>query len=640
MKLILLLVFAALLPAAVPDPRVPSLLPLHKPALIEMSPERLRAALNWARHKVAGYEKLEKARVLPSGSLSTHHQRYSASDPEIQWMGREALAWVEAARAPANLSEWATEEEPSRATRPTPRCSRRPRFRRQDGACNNAENPLWGASDTPLVRMRPDTFEDGVNAPRSRGRFGSRLSSARLISQRVTGSSNVVNRRITLSLVNFAQFLDHDFTLSPIFATRSGEELECCRNGQVITSGQHPQCLPIMIPSNDPFFGPLRQRCMNFARSIPAAGSQPGPTITKNVLTAFIDGSGIYGSRSSRAYQLRTRRGGLLKTQGRNLLPRVRSSTETLCFSPDQRRRPCFMAGDVRSNEQSGLAMMHTIWLREHNRIARALASINRCWNDERLFQEARRIVGAELQHIVYNEWLPLVIGRRYMQKLNIETQRRGYSSRYSPEVDPSIATEFSTAAYRFGHTMIQGQIQMFQSVQSPPPPVSRAVNVRDVFFDPALFYEGRLGELAIGMITQNAQTCDANFAEDLSEFLFVEKGGTFGMDLVALNIQRGRDHGIATYNTMREHCFLGRVASFTDLLRFMPLSVVSRLRSVYRHVDDIDLFVGAVSERPVFGAAVGPTIRCILADQFARLRWGDNFFYDLVNLQRWRTRC
>lgn len=62
-------------------------------------------------------------------------------------------------------------------------------------------------------------------------------------------------------------------------------------------------------------------------------------------------------------------------------------------------------------NEQTGLTAMHTIWLREHNRVATALADLNRNWDDPRIYDEARRIVIAQLQHITYNEFLPLLLG-------------------------------------------------------------------------------------------------------------------------------------------------------------------------------------------------------------------------------------
>lgn len=112
-------------------------------------------------------------------------------------------------------------------------------------------------------------------------------------------------------------------------------------------------------------------------------------------------------------------------------------------------------------NEQVGLTLLHTIWLREHNRLAAELQTINPGWSDEQLFQEARRIVGAQMQHITYNEWLPLVLGPRYMANFRLHPVRGGgYSRDYDPSVNPSVTNEFATAGFRFGHTLVQNAIQ------------------------------------------------------------------------------------------------------------------------------------------------------------------------------------
>ncbi|CAG0923789.1 unnamed protein product [Notodromas monacha] len=178
-------------------------------------------------------------------------------------------------------------------------------------------------------------------------------------------------------------------------------------------------------------------------------------------ITHFIDASNVYASEDDEARELRTFRGGRLKvTQvgDKDLLP-LNTDMMDECTDP-QKNLFCFKAGDARVNEQVELTTMHTMWMREHNRIADHLSKINPYWNDEVIYQEARRIVAAEMQHITYNEWLPIVLGSYFMQNYSLHPLATGYSYQYDPSINPSVTNAFSTAALRFGHTLIQGFLQ------------------------------------------------------------------------------------------------------------------------------------------------------------------------------------
>ena len=77
----------------------------------------------------------------------------------------------------------------------------------------------------------------------------------------------------------------------------------------------------------------------------------------------------------------------------------------------ENKREDCFAGGDDRTNDGVSLMTFHTLFVREHNRLAEKLAELNPTWDDERLFQKARKINIAQYQHIVYKEFLPLLIG-------------------------------------------------------------------------------------------------------------------------------------------------------------------------------------------------------------------------------------
>lgn len=140
--------------------------------------------------------------------------------------------------------------------------------------------------------------------------------------------------------------------------------------------------------------------------------------------------------------------GGRLLTQknpGSDLLP----ANPNECSSATAPTRHCFRAGDLRVNEQVELALMHTIWMREHNRVARALEALNPGWSDEILYQESRRIVIAELEHITYNEFLPLILGPDYMRTFDLQPRQKGYTRLYNEEIDASITNAFATGKER-----------------------------------------------------------------------------------------------------------------------------------------------------------------------------------------------
>ena len=182
------------------------------------------------------------------------------------------------------------------------------------------------------------------------------------------------------------------------------------------------------------------------------------------------------------------------------------------------------MAGDVRANEQLGLSAMHTVWLREHNRVADRLAELNPQWHGEELYQEARRVVAAQIQHITYQHWLPLVLGPEGMARMG---PYRGYD----PAVDPSIANAFATAAFRFGHTMVRDMYDILDANGI----VVGSFNLSSTFFDPSVIANG-ITEHARTMVAMRSETFDTFFARSLHEQLFTTNH-LFGLDLLALNV-------------------------------------------------------------------------------------------------------
>ena len=205
---------------------------------------------------------------------------------------------------------------------------------------------------------------------------------------------------------------------------------------------------------------------MHFIRSLPGKplDCSLGYGEQSNMITHYLDGSNVYGSGEEEATLLRAGSSGRLRVTaraGRELLPTQPEEESGDCGIPERDRRAgqlgCFHAGDGRVNEQPGLAALHTVWVREHNRLADLLAATNPHWDGERLYQEARQLVVAQLQQVTYTEWLPIILGTQFMRSLNLTVES---VSHYDRAVDPSIVNSFATAAFRFGHSLVAGLVR------------------------------------------------------------------------------------------------------------------------------------------------------------------------------------
>ncbi|KAJ3666327.1 hypothetical protein Zmor_001776 [Zophobas morio] len=510
---------------------------------------------------------------------------------------------------------------------PKPKCPVIPvRYRRIDGACNNELNSAWGSGMTPYSRLLPPSYKDGIWMPRLSENGGVPLVSPRLISTTLISDKDVFNYDYTLMVMQFGQFLSHDITQSLEFSFINGSAISCCSlDGRMKLPHQdrHYACMAIDISPNDPFYGRFHQKCMNFVRSVlaPRQDCTLGYAQQMNKITHFIDGSSIYGSTPEQTGKLRNFEKGMLRIFndfGRSMLPLSEDPDE--CLSKEQ-NSACYLSGDSRTNQMISLVALHTIFLREHNRVAYELAKLNPHWNDERIFLEARQIVIAELQVITYKEFLPIVVGNAAMEEFRLSlSQGLDYSYDYDPSVEPSVTNEFASAAFRFGHSTVDGLLKIFGKER-----MDEMIFLPEIMFQPnrmrKLFF---MDELLSTLTTEPLQQVDNNIAEALTRYMF-RAGNAFGIDLASLNIQRGRDHGLRPYNDYRELVGLTRIKSFDEL----NPKLRDKLKSVYESVNDIDLWVGGLLEEKAPESIVGFTFRDIIADQFYRLKKGDRYFFE-----------
>ncbi|XP_046358503.1 peroxidasin-like [Haliotis rufescens] len=568
------------------------------------------------------------------------------------------------------------------------KCSSRDIYRTLDAECNNLLHPSWGTPMRKLLRVLTPQYDDGRGRPRHYRGMASALPSTREVSGSCHPSDSSTTRDLEFSnmAMQWGQFLDHDITGTP----EANKTKECCTDHSA--NGTHPdyytggECYPINIMPNDRYF---RNPCMEFRRSMPAEQYERREQM--NIITAYIDASQIYGSSTQEMTESRSFHGGLLKSGEHDMLLR-NTTIKRPCLKSDS--NSCFFSGDVRVNEFPSLTSLHTVFHREHNRIARNLAVINPHWDDESLFQETRKIIAAAMQVISYEEYLPIVLGRRGMRRYDLDTPYR-----YNPHVNPEIINSFATAAYRFGHSMIDRTLKTLRNPRH---------KIDQMYFRPSfnLNQNGKgLDSLIEGIIQSPCQKSDRFFTLGVTDHLFQDFPTTgISFDLAARNIQRGRDHGLPPYVAFHNFAsqyypelsrgpfvrnqdpnspmfanmgeashpnsdYLTHIGS--SINRRRPFSPPERaqtyrpvftpptrqpfgfrygsvrgkravgagppraalsyqcLRTYKNRYEDVDLFVGGMSEDPVDGGMVGPTFAAIMGRQFKNLRHSDRFWYE-----------
>ena len=482
-------------------------------------------------------------------------------------------------------------------TEPTVLNPLRSPYRTYNGTNNNLgfNRKAWGSANIPLVREMPAVY--GPNNSLA----GSSRPSPRAISNLVVDEPVTIFNARNLSTVVYlwGQFLDHDITLTPTGTTEP---------------------VPITLPADEPLF----TEPIQFFRS----AVYPGTGVTTpreqvNLNTAFIDGSTVYGSDEQRAKWLRTRNGGKMKTSSGNLLPwNTTTGQHEAPIDPNapsmandgNKTVKTFVAGDVRASEHPVLASFHTLFVREHNRICDMLIARGQR-DDEKNYQLARKIVGALIQNVTYNEFLPSlgVTLRPY----------RGYNS----NVRPDLTNIFATAAFRLGHTMVADEVLLFDNNCQPMDP--EALELDELFWNPDLLVELKPEAFLKGIAAHTQYETNIKINSVLRNLLFGDPASPvrFGVDLASLNIQRGRDHGLPDYNSVRKFYTGNSADRFSDINRNDTLA--RNLRSLYRSINNVDLWTGVLAEDLIPGKSIGRLAHEIQRVQFEKLREGDFYYFE-----------
>ncbi len=488
-------------------------------------------------------------------------------------------------------------------------------FRSFDGYGNNLANPNWGRAESNLFR-HPGLagYSGDGQSPAGLDRPHPRDISNAVCAQ--VGDGTPSRAGLSDYVWAWGQFLDHELDITG--PAEPAESMEI-----VVRAGSHPK-----LTDRDGVIPVSRSR---FDPSTGTDSSNPRQQI--NEQSSFVDGSNVYGANHDRASVLRAGSDGKLKASDlkdhkRALLPRntFGLTNDTGPARPDVKPDDFFAAGDIRANEHVVLTSLHTLFLREHNRLcdelkrdlSGELASLAPHARDERLFQEARRRVIAEMQVITYQEFLPALLGPDGL------TPYAGYRT----TVNPSVSNLFAHAAYRLGHSMVSPVIQRISPTKSP---TVEPLPLEEAFWSPLSVDADLVDQLLNGLWQQRMQEIDPRTVDGLRNHLFrsqISGQPDRVLDLAALNIQRGRDHGFPSYNECRAALGLSRKKSFEAISSERATSWA--LQKVYDdNINLVDVWIGGLAEDHLPGAQVGELISHVLREQFERLRDGDRLWFE-----------
>jgi len=453
--------------------------------------------------------------------------------------------------------------------------------------CVNLTNQAPGPH-LKLIRLTYADYSDGISAP-----AGANRPDPRVISNIVGAQSwnNPTPMRTSDFMWSFGQFVAHDMDFSP-------------------TNTSEP--LPIFVPPGDPYLPPSVKQ-LPFTRSDYFASTgtnRSNPREQFSIVTPEIDLSTVYGSSSARETCLRTfDNDGLLRTSVGNFLPYDIMDVPNVADPYDLVLSTEWVSGDLRALLDMPLTTMHTLFMREHNRIAQAIKTAEPNVNGDVVFARAKAVNIAEYQRVVYEQYLVPLLGNNSLPTY------QGYNASLSPY----IAMEYAQAIGRL-HSEISEIVKRLDNDGFS----TGDIPIAQTYFNMSLLKSQGIETFLKGMASQVCQDVAPLYVNGTRNMLFLNVAGA--IDLFSVDIQRGRDHGLPSYNAVRAALGLQPLTSFDQLTS--NATYAARLEQAYGSIDEVDLVVGSLAETHLPGCMVGELTHLVLVEQFARSRDADPNFY------------
>ncbi|XP_037029524.1 peroxidase isoform X1 [Bradysia coprophila] len=509
------------------------------------------------------------------------------------------------------------------------------------GQCNNiAEDDNITMTSNVYRRLLPAAYKDGLykmplHRPQPKNISDALFNSITLssdIDKTKYSVDGILDPIHNIAVVQWAQFIEHDLVKTVVRTMSNDCPIECCERDMSSAPPRytHPSCSPLKVAGN---FGKYIT-CLSYVRS--AIGVHPnchfGAANQINQATNNFDLSQLYGINDEVTRTLRRFVNGELLASNDPDYPCLPTSddSEKLCMHNSD-GKACFKSGDTRVNVNPYVTPLYTIFLRSHNRLAKKIRAAKRSWNDQRVFTLARKLNTVIYRNIVLNEWSKIVLGEKNVEQMIDEISSTSHIADHTDPLSNGISNEFATAGIRFYYSMMPGECTLKRNIDHDSMSdenniiakirfENEIMEIKNEYYKPrSLGTNNELDVIMDAILTQNSMAMDSAYVDDVTRYMYrfqYSQHSEVGTDVLALDLLRGRDHGLADYKSYLQGCTNVAINTWDDLKPYITEMNFNRLKSLYTSVDTIDLIVGAISEKPLRDAIVGPTFACIIGEQ------------------------